>query len=92
MPPSWFKGEAPGKGKEEEEGGKEGVLECPNSELASLMYRAALASSPSGSTKCILLLFKPKIVRAILMTKQNEVLMHRIDYSRSLTTDPKPIF
>jgi len=49
--------------------------------FATRMYRAALISSPSGSTKCLLLLLEPKILRAILMTKQNEVLLHRIDYS-----------
>ena len=35
-PPSWLGGGAPGKGKE----GGEGVPECPNIELASLISRA----------------------------------------------------
>jgi len=40
--------------------------------FATRMYGGALISSPSGSTKCLLLLFEPKILCAILMTKQTE--------------------
>ena len=56
-PPSWFRGGAPGKGKKggdaKKEGGEgkggEGVPECQNRELASLLRRPArLASGSCG--------------------------------------------